>query len=145
MVDKVQTAVISLWGDNVGAVSWLKDRALGIFEFEPSFLQKGLDLSPIHLGLDEARRGDGIFSFPGLNKETFLGLPGLLADALPDKFGNSIIDAWLARNGRDLKSFSPVDRLCYTGSRGMGALEFSPPLVRRFDQSVSVETAQLVS
>ncbi len=145
MVGKVQTAVISLWGDDVGAVSWLNDRALAVFEFEPSFLQRGLDLSPIHLSIDEARKGDGLFSFPGLNKETFLGLPGFLADALPDKFGNSIIDAWLARNGRDSKSFSPVERLCYTGSRGMGALEFSPPLVRRFDQSVSVEIAELVS
>jgi serine/threonine-protein kinase HipA len=144
VVENIQTAMISLWGDDVGAVSWLEDRGVAVFEYEPSFLQRGLDLSPIHLGLDEARRGNGIFSFPGLNRDTFLGLPGLLADSLPDKFGNSIIDAWLARNGWNSLSFSPVERLCYTSNRGMGALEFSPPIVRRFDQAVPVEIAELV-
>jgi len=123
MVDKVETAVVKLWGDEVGAVSWLEDRAYGVFEYDPGFLKKGLDISPIHMGLDDAKRGDGIYSFPGLNRETFVGLPGLLADSLPDKFGNRIIEAWLVRNGRDPLSFSPVERLCYTGRRAMGALE----------------------
>ncbi|MDH5407526.1 MAG: HipA N-terminal domain-containing protein, partial [Gammaproteobacteria bacterium] len=124
MVNKVDTALIKLWGTTVGAVSWLDDRAYGIFEFDPEFLKKGLDISPIHMSLQAALEGDARFSFPSLSKDTFLGLPGLLADALPDKFGNSIIDAWLARQGRDSSSFSPVERLCYTGKRGMGALEF---------------------
>jgi serine/threonine-protein kinase HipA len=96
------------------------------------------------MGLDAARKGDGIFSFPALNNDTFLGLPGLLADALPDKFGNSIIDTWLARNGRSASSFSPVERLCYIGKRGMGALEFLPPLKQRFNRSVPIEVAELV-
>ncbi|MBW2217066.1 MAG: type II toxin-antitoxin system HipA family toxin, partial [Deltaproteobacteria bacterium] len=144
MVDRVDTAVVSLWGHEVGAVSWLPDRAYGVFEYDPAFLKKGLDISPLHMGLDGAGKGDGMFSFPGLNKETFLGLPGLLADSLPDKFGNSIIDSWLARNGRDAGSFSPVERLCYTGRRGMGALEFSPPINRKFDRPVPVEIAELV-
>ena len=103
-----------------------------------------MDISPLHMGLEDAKRGDGIFSFPGLNRETFLGLPGLLADALPDKFGNSMIDAWLVRNGRDAGSFSPIERLCYTGKRAMGALEFEPPIHRQFDRPVSVEVAELV-
>jgi len=81
------------------------------------------------MSLDAARVGDGKFFFPSLNKDTLLGLPGLLADALPDKFGNSIIDAWLARNGRDSASFNPVKRLYYTARRGMGALEFSPSAI----------------
>ena len=140
----VKTAVIKLWGDQVGAVSWLDDRAYGVLEYDPVFLKKGLDISPLHMGISNAGKGDGIFSFPGLNKKTFLGLPGLLADTLPDKFGNSIIDAWLARNGRDANSFSPVERLCYIGKRGMGALEFSPPINRRFDSSVPVEVSELV-
>jgi len=144
VVRKVETAVVKLWGDQVGAVSWLEDRACGVFEYDPAFLKKGLDISPLHMGLDEAGKGDGIFSFPGLNKETFWGLPGLLADTLPDKFGNSIIDAWLARNGRDVVSFSPIERLCYTGKRGMGALEFSPAINRRLNSSVAVEVAELV-
>lgn len=144
MVKRVDTAVVRLWGDVVGAVSWLDDRAYGVFEYDRAFLKKGLDISPIHMSLDDARKGDGIFSFPSLNKDTFLGLPGLLADALPDKFGNSIIDAWLARKGRDGASFSPVERLCYTGKRGMGALEFSPSMMDRYDTSVPVEISDLV-
>jgi serine/threonine-protein kinase HipA len=144
MVDRVDTAVVRLWDNQVGAVSWLPDRAYGVFEYDPAFLKKGLDISPLHMGLDDAGRGDGTLSFPGLNKETFLGLPGLLADSLPDKFGNSVIDSWLARNGRDAGSFSPVERLCYTGRRGMGALEFSPPINRKFDRPVPVEIAELV-
>ncbi|MCW8986690.1 MAG: type II toxin-antitoxin system HipA family toxin, partial [Gammaproteobacteria bacterium] len=126
------------------AVSWLDDKAYSIFEYAPSFLKKGLDISPLHMSIDDALNGDGRFSFPSLNKDTYLGLPGLLADALPDKFGNSIIDAWLTRNGRDSASFSPVERLCYTGKRGMGALEFSPPAIEKYDESVSVEIAELV-
>lgn len=144
MVDKVDTAIVSLWGNTVGAVAWMADRRAGLFEYDPAFLEKGLDISPVHMGLGDARRGDGIFSFPGLNSETFLGLPGLLADALPDKFGNSVIDAWLARNGRDAGSFSPIERLCYTGKRAMGALEFAPPVSRMLDRPVPVEVAQLV-
>ncbi len=144
MVRKVDTALVKLWGDTVGAVSWLDDREYSVFEYEPSFLQRGLDISPVHMRIDDAAAGDGRFAFPALNKETFLGLPGLLADALPDKFGNSIIDAWLARNGRDSAGFSPVERLCYTGKRAMGALEFSPSIIDRYDESVPVEVSALV-
>lgn len=144
MVKKIDTAIVKLWGDTVGAVSWLDDRDYGIFEYDKDFLKKGLDLSPIMMSLNDARTGDGKFSFSSLNKDTFLGLPGLLADVLPDKFGNSIIDAWLARNGRDSSNFSPVERLCYTGKRGMGALEFSPTVIEKYDESVSVEISELV-
>lgn len=141
---KLDTAVVSLWGDTLGAVSWLDDRFYGIFEYDPSFLKKGIEVSPIHMGIEDARKGNGRFTFPALNKDTFLGLPGLLADSLPDKFGNSIIDAWLARNGRNGASFNPVERLCYTGKRGMGALEFSPAVIDKYDASVPVEVSELV-
>ena len=144
MVNKVDTAVVTLWGETVGAVSWLDERGYGVFEYEPAFLKQGLDISPIHMGLEEARRGDGIFTFPQLSKQTYLGLPGLLADCLPDKFGNSIIDAWLARNGRDAADFNPVERLCYTGKRGMGALEFAPASIEKYDKSVPVAVSDLV-
>lgn len=144
MVAKVDTALVYLWGDIVGAVSWLDDKAYSIFEFAPAFLKQGLDISPLHMSIDDAINGDGRFSFPFLNKDTYLGLPGLLADALPDKFGNSIIDAWLVRNGRDSASFSPVERLCYAGKRSMGALEFSPSIIGKYDESVPVEVSELV-
>lgn len=145
MVKKIDTAIVKLWGDTVGAVAWLDERGYGIFEYDKNFINKGLDISPITMGLNSARSGDGKFSFPALNKDTFLGLPGLLADVLPDKFGNNIIDAWLARNGRDSNRFSPVERLCYTGKRGMGALEFSPPVIDGYDKSVVVEISELVT
>lgn len=141
---KLDTAIVKLWGNIIGAVAWLDEQAYAVFEFDPDFLKKGLDVSPLHMGLEHARKSDGKFSFPALNKNTFLGLPGLLADALPDKFGNNIIDAWLARNGRDRASFSPVERLCYMGKRGVGALEFEPSTIGRYDESVPIEVAELV-
>ena len=144
MVKKIDTAIVKLWGDIIGAVSWLEDREYGIFEYNKDFLKKGLDVSPVMMSLNDARTGDGKFSFSSLNKDTFLGLPGMLADVLPDKFGNSIIDAWLARNGRDSSGFNPVERLCYTGKRGMGALEFAPAIIEKYDESVSVEISGLV-
>jgi len=143
MVGTLDTAIIKLWGRDVGAVSWLADRGYALFEYDPAFLKEGLDISPIHMGLTAARQGDRIFSFPALNRDTFRGLPGVLADALPDRFGNIIIDAWLARNGRDSIDFSPVERLCYTGKRGMGALEFQPAAIQELDNPVPVEIAEL--
>lgn len=144
MVNKIDTALVKLWGDTVGAVSWLPDRQYGIFEYDKDFLKKGLDISPIMMSLHDARRGAAKFSFAALNKDTFLGLPGMLADVLPDKFGNSIIDAWLARNGRDSADFNPVERLCYTGKRAMGALEFLPAIIEKHDEAVPVEISELV-
>jgi len=150
MVDRIDFANVSIWGMPVGAVAWRGSATsgYGVFEFERSFLAKGLDLSPIHMGVKEALAGDGIFVFrrrpTELDMDTFKGLPGLLADCLPDKFGNAVIDAWLARQGRDSASFHPVERLCYTGSRGMGALEFHPPLNSRTEETVPVEVSHLV-
>jgi len=145
MSDKVDIATVSLWGESVGAVAWLDDPGYAVFEYEPVFLNKGWDIAPLHMSLDDARQGDGQFSFPALNNATFLGLPGLLADALPDKFGNAVIDAWLARQGRPGADFSPVERLCYTGRRSLGALEFAPTPTGKTDDSVTVEVAELVA
>ena len=145
MVNRTDTAIIKLWGNTVGAVSWLDESAWSVFEFDSGFLKEGLEISPLHMSLEAARSGDGLFSFPALNKETFRGLPGLLADALPDKFGNSIINSWLIRQGRDSADFNPVERLCYTGKRGMGALEFQPAITEEYDDSVPVEISELVS
>jgi len=141
---RVETAMVDLWGELVGAVAWDPDRELATFEFDRDFLDRDLDLSPLKMPLAVARRGDARFSFRNLSHETFRGLPGLLADSLPDNFGNSIINAWLARQGRTPASFSPVERLCYTGSRAMGALEFRPAVQEAFAESVPVEVAELV-
>lgn len=128
----------------VGAVLWDSSRELASFEFEPKFLSKGLDLAPLTMSIEEARRGGVIFEFPNLARKTFYGLPGMLADSLPDKYGNNIINAWLARQGRTPESFSPVERLCYTGRRGMGALEFTPVIGDGTSESVPVEVKELV-
>ncbi len=141
---RVETALVRLWGHLVGAVAWDRDRRAATFEFAPEFLDLGLDLAPLTMPLKVARRGDPRFTFPALPAPAFHGLPGLLADALPDAFGNSVIDAWLARQGRDPAEFSPIERLCYTGRRAMGALEFEPAVQDSFDRSVPVQVAQLV-
>src|SRR3546814_20635327 len=83
----------------------------------------------------------GVYDFPALNYETFKGLPGMLADSLPDKFGNALINRWLAEQGRTAGSFDPVERLCYTGRRGMGALEFEPATGERREQGQPVDIA----
>lgn len=119
-------AEVRLWGTAVGAVSWDAERALGAFEYAPGFLPSGVQLAPIHMPL-----GPGVFRFPELPRAAFSGLPGLVADCLPDRYGNALIDTWLASEGRSPQDFDPVQRLCYVGSRGMGALEFAPTLAER--------------
>lgn len=117
------TARVLLWGREIGAVTWLIERELAVFQYTPEFAASGIQVAPLTMPLQEAP-----YEFPALVRETFHGLPGLLADSLPDKFGNRLIDAWLATQGRPPGSMNPVERLCYTGSRGMGALEFKPTI-----------------
>jgi serine/threonine-protein kinase HipA len=121
-------AEVNIWGMRAGAVAWNDATNQGFYEFEPDFLKQGLDIAPLKMPLSEARSGKRIFSFPTLNTETFQGLPGLVADSLPDKFGNKLIEEWLARQGRSSSSMNPIEKLCYIGSRGMGALEFLPAI-----------------
>lgn len=144
MLTRIDTAYIRIWGMLVGAVSWNPDRELATFEFDRKFLEKGLDLSPLKMPIAGVRRSSATFEFRTLSRRTFKGLPGLLADALPDNFGNRIIDTWLARNGRTPDRFSPVERLCYTGKRAMGALEFSPVINESLERSVPIEISQLI-
>ena len=132
-------ARVVLWGRDIAAVTWDDGQDLGIFQYAPEFLNSGIEVSPVTMPLN-----DGIFQFPALSRETFKGLPGLLADSLPDKFGNALIDAWLAGQGRTPDSFNPVERLCYIGKRGMGALEFLPTIKGSPTTSRVVEVEELV-
>lgn len=132
-------ARVVLWGSVIGAVTWLEDREIGVFQYAPDFLQSGIQLSPLVMPLSEFP-----YEFPALARNTFKGLPGLLADSLPDKYGNAIIDAWLASQGRTAESFHPVERLCYVGSRGMGALEYQPATLGPPASKRAVEVASLV-
>ncbi len=130
---------VNLWGRLIGAVSIEEGEPYAVFEYAPEFVGSGIELSPLLMPLER-----GIYSFPELPLETFYGLPGMLADSLPDRYGNALIDAWLATTGRDPASFNSVERLCYTGTRGMGALEFEPETGPLPEAVATVEVAALV-
>jgi len=130
----VTDATVRLWGRDIGAVSWLEDRQHAVFQYMPEFVGSGIELAPVMMPL----RAEP-YAFSSLPRESFLGLPGLLADSLPDRFGNALIDAWLASRGRPPGSLDPVERLCYIGTRGMGALEFRPTLARGAAATRTVE------
>ena len=138
-------AEVRLWGRQIGAVTWLDDREIGVFQYAPEFAGSGIQVAPLTMPLREAP-----YEFPALRRETFRGLPGMLADSLPDKFGNALIDVWLAGQGRTPETFNPVERLCYIGTRGMGALEFQPAILgaptprRRLEIAALVELANRI-
>ncbi|MDF7798717.1 type II toxin-antitoxin system HipA family toxin [Pontiellaceae bacterium B1224] len=133
------TAKINLWGSSIGAVALEDGASTASFEYDPAFAGSRVELSPLMMPLSNR-----LYSFPNLRMETFHGLPGLLADSLPDRFGNALIDTWLARQGRTPESFNAVERLCYTGNRGMGALEFAPSKGPAARGSAPVEVQKLV-
>ena len=141
MIDR---AIIKIWGFTVGAVLWDDHNQLASFEYDPSFIKRGYELSPLKMPLSKT-----IFSFPALRSKfdseenTFNGLPGLLADVLPDRYGNRLINTWLAQQGRPENSMNPVEKLCFIGTRGMGALEFTPSTNKRTD-AFSLEMDSLV-
>ena len=140
-------AEVKIWGKLVGAVAWDEETGYAFFEYDPTFRQLAWDLSPLKMPLDSAIRP---FSFPELRKDknseydTFRGLPGLLADALPDRYGNQLINLWLAQQGRPQDSMNPVEMLCFIGTRGMGALEFEPSLLKETKRTFSIEIDSLV-
>lgn len=132
-------AEVRLWGKTIGAVSLADGEEVASFEYDAAFAQSGIQLAPLVMPL--SRR---VYRFPELSRPTFLGLPGLLADSLPDKFGNALIDAWLASQGRQAAFFNAVERLCYIGERGMGALEFAPAIGPGARQTTHIEVDRLV-
>ena len=132
-------AEVRMWGRTIGAVAIEAGRDVAAFQYDPAFAASGIEISPLVMPLS-----DQIYEFPALPRNTFHGLPGLLADSLPDRFGNALIDAWLATQGRSAASFNAVERLCYTGTRGMGALEFAPVLGPRPRKAAKIEIDTLV-
>jgi len=139
----INSAFINLWGERVGAIAWNAEKSIADFEFEPEFLTNGRDISPLKMPLDTAK--GMIFSINELRgNQTFKGLPGLLADVLPDRYGNTLINTWLARVGRPADSMNPVEMLCFIGQRGMGALEFEPVEPKGKNTSTKLEVDSLV-
>src|ERR1035441_248673 len=128
-----------LWGRTIGAVSLEDGGSFAAFQYDPAFARSGIEVSPITMPL-----GNRVYVFSNLPQKTFYGLPGLLADSLPDRFGNALINAWLATQGRTPESFNAVERLCYTGARGMGALEFAPAMGPKPQRVKKIEIDALV-
>ena len=139
----VTTAFINIWGEIVGAIAWNPATEVASFEYEPAFLSNNWDLAPVQMPQQGAK--GRVFSFPELRTtSTFKGLPGLLADILPDKYGNALINTWLTRQGRPTNSLNPVETLCFIGSRGMGALEVEPAFPKADDKATEIEIESLI-
>lgn len=130
------TAEVYLWGTRIGVIHQDINKPYSSFEYDYDFIKSGIELSPIRMPLNRT-----IYEFPSLAGEAFYGMPGLVADSLPDKFGNAVIEEWLMSKGRSLSDFTAIDRLCYIGKRGMGALEYVPAStnIRDIDESINVK------
>jgi len=141
-------AEVNIWGKLVGAVAWDEETSYAAFEYDPNFTRLNWDLSPLKM---PAASVSHPVSFPELRKvknseyDTFKGLPGLLADALPDTYGNQLINLWLAQQGGPQNSMNPVEMLCFIGTRGMGALEFEPAVLKETKRTFSIEIDSLVA
>ncbi|MBT1070978.1 type II toxin-antitoxin system HipA family toxin [Pelotalea chapellei] len=132
-------AEVRLWGRTIGAVALPGGSEVATFEYDRDFINSGIQVAPLMMPL-----APPVYSFPALAQQTFHGLPGLLADSLPDKFGNALINTWLAAEGRTPGSFNAVERLCYTGTRGMGALEYRPTIGPRTKKASRIQIDRLV-
>ncbi len=131
-------AEVILWGERIGAVAWDERRNTASFRYDENFAAKGIELSPLMMPVT----GNKVYAFPELRSETFSGLPGLLADVLPDAFGRALLDRWLTSVGKTFAN--PIERLCYQGKRGMGALEFVPAYADYLEQSEKLEIDSLI-
>lgn len=132
-------AEVMMWGERVGAVAWDERRNMAAFRYDRDFAAKGIELSPLKMPVE----GNQVYEFPELQSNTFNGLPGLLADVLPDAFGRALLDKWLISINKTFAN--PVERLCYQGKRGMGALEFVPAYADYLEQSEKLEIDSLIA
>jgi len=132
-------AKVHCWNHLVGALAYDPREKTSVFEYAPEWIARGVELAPLHMPLSRHK-----FQFSQLSFETYKGLPAVFADTLPDDFGNAVINAWLARNGRDIQSFSALERLLYSGPRGMGAVEFAPAILNAETKNEQLELSSLV-
>lgn len=143
----MNTAIVKIWGTIVGAVAWNDERGYSTFEYDSKFKEKVWELAPFQMPLRSQKR---IHHFPALRKkdepslDTFKGLPGLLADVLPDRYGHELINVWLTQQGRPMDSMNPIEMLCFIGTRGMGALEFEPNTLSENKSAFPIEMDSLV-
>ncbi len=133
------TAEVILWGTRIGIIHQDIAKPYAAFEYDKDFVNSGIELSPLRMPL-----GKNIYEFPALTEEPFYGMPGLVADSLPDRFGNAVIEQWLTSLGKSLADFTAIDRLCYTGKRGMGALEYVPASADIKDIDANINVREMV-
>ena len=133
-----EAAEVLLWGKRIGVVSRVDGSPCVSFAYDDEFRESGLEPAPLMMPV-----GRNVYSFPTLPAASFHGLPGMLSDSVPDKFGNAVIGAWLTAQGRLPDSLTPIERLCYTGVRGMGALEYRPTLFEQGDEAESIHVDAL--
>lgn len=132
---------VRMWGNRVGAVAFDPNLGSYVFEYAPAWRKRRIELAPLMMPVIAASPS---FAFPGLSRESFKGLPGLLADALPDDFGNELIDAWMSQQGVDKNAVTTLDRLAYMGKRGMGAMEFRPAKGSHAESNAPLQMKELV-
>jgi serine/threonine-protein kinase HipA len=143
----MDVALVKIWGELAGAVAWDERTGIATFEYDSGFKENNWDLSPLKMSIHDPRK---VFSFPELRRgksdmlDSFKGMPGLLADVLPDKYGHHLINLWLAQQGRSQDSMNPVEMLCFIGTRGMGALEFEPANFKESKRAFVIEMDSLV-
>ena len=132
---------VTIWGKTVGYTEWLTEENRAAFQYDPDFLSSGLQLAPLAMPLSQT-----VYDFPQLSKETFKGLPAMLADSLPDSFARKVMDAYYRATGKEASRVTPLEYLCYLGKRGMGALEYEPAaLIKGLDDTVSIDLEELTS
>lgn len=133
------TAEVYLWGTRVGIIHQDLDKPYASFEYDGDFLKSGIEISPIMMPLSNI-----VYEFPLLSGEPFFGMPGLVVDSLPDTFGNKVIEQWLVTQRKSIKDFTAIDRLCYMGKRGMGALEYVPASSEISDINENINVSEMV-
>lgn len=144
----MEVAEVKIWGKLVGAVAWDKSIGLATFEYDTKFKQLGWDLAPLKMPISEKQNQFFFFELrmdKNSEYDTFKGLPGLLADSLPDKYGKQLINLWLTQQGRPQDDMNPIETLCFIGTRGMGALEFEPAVPKESKRAFSLELNSLVA
>ena len=134
----VDVAKVRLYGKDLGTFNWDSSRNIALFEYDADFASTGLEPSPIMMPVQPGR----IYSFGSLDQNTFCGLPGMLADSLPDTYGKALFERWLALTGR--AAGNPIESLCFLGKRCMGALEFEPAIGQDADADMRFQVESLV-
>lgn len=135
----VDIAKVKLYGQDLGTFRWNERYAVAQFEYADSFVGRGIEPAPLMMPVREGR----VYSFGDIGRETFKGLPGMLADSLPDTYGRALFDRWLALTGR--QSGNSIETLCFLGKRCMGALEFEPAMDVPYNSNTQIEIDTLVN